>query len=200
VKKMSKIDLTIVVLVLIAIIVSSSTLVYTNTVMSNMSILISDISTLTTSVENLTALNEKLNSLLANYTESQSGEESTPEDLQQLVETIKNELTKGLTDEELKELVIRLEITCEDLDQLRRELTWEEYDELLWGMKWAQQPAPEYTKHREDDPEKYDVQGLRVNADFKIDLHSWYPTIEPGTYWVPAARFLPQYWELRIIQ
>jgi len=40
----------------------------------------------------------------------------------------------------------------------------------LWEKKWAQEPPPEYTKHRVENPKKYDVQGLRVNADFQIDL------------------------------
>ena len=67
----------------------------------------------------------------------------------------------------------------------------EEEPETLWEKKWAQQPSPENTKHRVDNPEDYDVQGLRVNADFKVDVGIWekanYPKIEAGTYWIPAA-------------
>jgi len=106
-----------------------------------------------------------------------------------LAKKIKDELAKKLTDEELRELVIRLSLTRETQPQLAKELTRKEFDELCWGMKWAQEPPPEYTKHRVDDPKKYDVQGLRVNADFQIDLSEWWPDkVEEGTYWVPAAK------------
>ena len=35
--------------------------------------------------------------------------------------------------------------------------------------------------------EDYDVQGLRVNADFKVDVGEWWPNVEMNTYWVPAV-------------
>ena len=57
----------------------------------------------------------------------------------------------------------------------------------LWEKKWAQEPAPRYSKHRVDNPKDYDVQGLRVNADFKVDVNEWWPNVEMSTYWVPAV-------------
>ena len=57
----------------------------------------------------------------------------------------------------------------------------------LWEKKWAQEPAPRYSKHRFDNPKDYDVQGLRVNSDFKVDVGEWWPNVEMNTYWVPAA-------------
>jgi len=38
-----------------------------------------------------------------------------------------------------------------------------------------------------DNPEEYNVQGLRVNADFKVDVGEWWPNVEMDTYWVPAV-------------
>jgi len=133
------------------------------------------------SIRFITELKEKLTSTQI--------KEPTPKALGELTQKIKDEIAKGLTDEELRELVIRLSLTRETQRQLAKELTRKEFDELLWGMKWAQEPPPEYTKHRVDDPKKYDVQGLRVNADFQIDLSEWWPDkVEEGTYWVPAAK------------
>ncbi len=40
---------------------------------------------------------------------------------------------------------------------------------------------------RVDNPKDYDVQGLRVNADFKVDLSKGFDKLKPETYWVPAA-------------
>jgi hypothetical protein len=57
----------------------------------------------------------------------------------------------------------------------------------LWEKKWAQEPAPRYSKYRVDNPKDYDVQGLRVNADFKVDVNEWWPNVEMSTYWVPAV-------------
>ncbi len=59
--------------------------------------------------------------------------------------------------------------------------------EDLWKRKWSQQPDPKHTLHRVHNPEDYDVQGLRVNADFKVDLSEWFEDLKPKTYWVPAA-------------
>lgn len=56
-----------------------------------------------------------------------------------------------------------------------------------WERKWAQEPAPWNSKQRVSDPKDYDVQGLRVNADFKVDLSEWWDNVEEGTYWVPAV-------------
>lgn len=57
-----------------------------------------------------------------------------------------------------------------------------------WSKKWKQQPPPKFTKKRVDNPELYNIQGLRVNADFKVDLGEWWSKVERGTYWVPAAK------------
>ncbi|MBS3788779.1 hypothetical protein KGY79_11350, partial [Candidatus Bipolaricaulota bacterium] len=57
----------------------------------------------------------------------------------------------------------------------------------LWEKKWSQQPDPKNTLHRVDNPEGYDVQGLRVNADFEVDLSEWFEGLKPKTYWVPAT-------------
>jgi peptide/nickel transport system substrate-binding protein len=62
---MEKIELAIVVLVLIGIIVSSGTMYYTTTVVSNLSTLTSDMSTLTESVANLTSTVADLASIMA---------------------------------------------------------------------------------------------------------------------------------------
>ncbi|MEA3312151.1 MAG: triple tyrosine motif-containing protein, partial [candidate division WOR-3 bacterium] len=56
-----------------------------------------------------------------------------------------------------------------------------------WKEKWDQYPDPEHTKQRVEDPENYDIQGLRVNADFKVDLGEWFENVQEETYWVPAA-------------
>lgn len=56
-----------------------------------------------------------------------------------------------------------------------------------WEDKWAQDPNSERTKRRVEKPEEYNIQGLRINADFKVDLGNWYDSVKEKTYWVPAA-------------
>lgn len=61
-----------------------------------------------------------------------------------------------------------------------------------WDWNWDKQPSPRHTKQRVEDPNKYNVQGLRVNADYRVDIQgrrrSWKPNLKEGTYWVPVAR------------
>ncbi len=74
------------------------------------------------------------------------------------------------------------------LEEKTEEETAESYQKKsLWEKKWAQEPAPRYSKNRVDNPKDYDVQGLRINADFKVDVGEWWPNVEMNTYWVPAA-------------
>lgn len=60
-----------------------------------------------------------------------------------------------------------------------------------WDWNWDRGPAPELKKKRVDNPEDYNVQGLRINANFKVDLkgrRTQKPSLKEGTYWVPAAK------------
>lgn len=68
-----KIELAIIALVLIGIIVSSSTLIYTTTVTSNVSSLTSDVSTLTESTTNLTSSISDLTTIVGSLAESVGG-------------------------------------------------------------------------------------------------------------------------------
>jgi len=123
--------------------------------------------------------------------------------------TAKDELKDVDIEEELAAIRSQLSALEQDIDDLKskyadlkedlqeskseppipEEEQQEQEEELqtLWEKKWAQQPSPENTKHRVDNPEDYDVQGLRVNADFKVDIGKWYDNVEEETYWVPAA-------------
>jgi len=64
---MERVDLAIVVLVLIGIIVSSGTMVYTANVMSNVSTVSSDVSTLTDSIANLTSATRDLATIMEDF-------------------------------------------------------------------------------------------------------------------------------------
>lgn len=74
------------------------------------------------------------------------------------------------------------------LEQNRGYVQKEEKQNEYWTKKWKQQPPPKFTKKRVDNPELYNIQGLRVNADFKVDLGEWWSKVEQKTYWVPAAK------------
>jgi len=74
------------------------------------------------------------------------------------------------------------------LEEKTEEETAESYQKKsLWEKKWTQEPVLEYIKQRVDNPKDYDVKGLRINADFKVDVGEWRPNFEMNTYWVPAA-------------
>lgn len=74
------------------------------------------------------------------------------------------------------------------LDEHESYVEEQEEQNEYWTKKWKQQPPPKFTKKRVDNPKLYNIQGLRVNADFKVDLGEWWSKVKTGTYWVPAAK------------
>jgi|GEM_PF-3379532 len=75
----------------------------------------------------------------------------------------------------------------ENGDTYTKNITFRVEPSGYWEEKWVQGPKPAHTKQRVDKPAKYNIQGLRVNADFKVDIGEWYEKVEKQTYWVPAA-------------